>query len=112
MEHDPASRPTDDDLIAAAVRDWELNDYEGVIDDRTARIIASQEHGGQTSALYSLASAGAIDMERLSSELMASFMEAFGKDDARAAALDALGFYCIEHGDRGPVEGWHHSTRW
>lgn len=35
------------------------------IDDRTARYIASQLHGGQGSALYSLASCGVIDEERI-----------------------------------------------
>jgi hypothetical protein len=42
---------------------------EREVDDATARRIASQLHGGKTSALYGLASAGAIDEERVYREL-------------------------------------------
>ena len=40
------------------------------IDNRTARSIASQLHEGQSSALYSLASTGAIDEPRIYQELL------------------------------------------
>src|SRR5205814_5361294 len=39
------------------------------VDDATARAIAAQLHGGQDSALYSLASTGNLADERLEAEL-------------------------------------------
>lgn len=67
-----------------------------------ARVIASQWHSGQVSALYSLASCGAIRedcAEEVSRELRVA-----GHDDA--AVLAALLLYVVSRGVRGPVTGW------
>jgi hypothetical protein len=73
-------------------------------------MIASQFHSGQASALYSLASCGAIDLERLHAEyfVIHSTPEMPGADKRK---LDHLGIYFLEHGDRGPVAGWAQLSR-
>lgn len=53
-----AEHSWDERVICAGVEAAEREDRH--IDDRTARYIASQLHGGQASALYALASSGAI----------------------------------------------------
>lgn len=82
--------------IEAAVREGRS------IDDRTARYIASQLHGGQASALYALASSGAVWPE---------VIEELGRElDEQPASVrawnDSLAAYCALRGDRGPVDGW------
>jgi uncharacterized protein (DUF2342 family) len=70
------------------------------IDDATARVIAAQLHGGQTSALCSLATTGAI-VEGLEAELFA--------DDLPVEVepwTTALEEYLAAREHRGPVEGW------
>jgi hypothetical protein len=76
-----------------------------------ARRLASEWHGGQWSALYSLSSTGAIDVEAADREIMASLdLQPEGTDDERD--LDALLAYVHSHGPRGPVadDGW--TTLW
>ena len=81
-----------------------------VIDDRTARVIASAWHGGQWSALYSLASSGAVDADAALSELRQDHASAQDDDDMTAddkrRELGALMDYVSHVGDRGPVQGW------
>ncbi|MGH3903839.1 MAG: antirestriction protein ArdA [Pseudonocardiaceae bacterium] len=73
------------------------------IDDATARRIASQLHGGQDSALYALASSGAI-LDRLEREIAEAVQDL---PPARDSWIDALLAYAEWRGeDRGPREGW------
>src|ERR1022692_3021937 len=72
------------------------------IDDYTVRYIASQLHGGQVSALYSLASTGNID-PAVFAELEAD-RETF--EPQVQGWVDALHAYCRVRPDKGPVEGW------
>ena len=72
------------------------------IDDYTARYIAAQLHGGQVSALYSLASTGNID-SAVFTELEAD-RESF--EPHVQGWVDALHGYCQARPSKGPVEGW------
>src|SRR5690242_709489 len=75
---------------------------EREIDDRTARYIAGQLHGGQASALYALTSSGAIVEEEVYSEL-----EATGEQlPAVRRWTEALAAYCRARPDKRPVLGW------
>jgi hypothetical protein len=92
---------SDDKLVRrnlAALGEGEL------IDDATARVIASQWSDGQWAALYSLSSCGAID-ERTTGEIEAEI-----RHDATSPeqypALEALLAYVEHHGTRGAVDGW------
>ncbi|WP_163573016.1 hypothetical protein [Fodinicola feengrottensis] len=57
----------DDTTIARGINT--AAEHGRVIDDLTARVIAGQFHGGEGSALYSLASCGAVDAAGLHREL-------------------------------------------
>ncbi len=72
------------------------------IDDRTARYIASQLHEGQASALYSLASSGAI-AEEVHAELTRDFDQ---QPDQVRNWINWLGTYCLNREWKGPVTGW------
>ncbi len=72
------------------------------IDDRTARYIASQLHGGQGSALYALASSGAIE-PRVIGELDRDRTE---RPPLVRRWIACLTIYCGAHPERGPVVGW------
>jgi hypothetical protein len=76
------------------------------IDDYTARFIAGQLHGGQGSALYSLASTGNInpDVRRELDADRKSF------EPQVRGWVDALTAYCEAREDKGPVEGWIQRT--
>lgn len=74
------------------------------IDDATARVVAAQLHGGQTSALCSLATTGAI-VEGIEAELYAD-----GLPVEVEPWITALEEYIEARENRGPVEGW--STLW
>jgi hypothetical protein len=94
---------TDDAYLEWAMTNAEIS-WKSV-DHIAARMIASQFHGGQASALYCLASTGAIDLERLRNEYIAIHADPnICEDDKRK--LDHLGSYVLDHGIRGPVEGW------
>jgi antirestriction protein len=72
------------------------------IDHRTARYIASQLHDGQASALYALASSGAVPSE---------VFDELNHDRAEQSAMarrwmDCLTLYCAARADTGPVAGW------
>lgn len=72
------------------------------IDDRTARYIAGQLHGGQASGLYAFAATGAIT-DRAMSELVS---ERAVQEPAVQVWIDALIAYCAGRPDTGPVVGW------
>src|SRR5882724_3380147 len=72
------------------------------IDDRTARYIASQLHEGQASALYSLASSGAI-AEEVHAELTRDFDH---QPEHVRNWINWLGTYCLNREWKGPVTGW------
>src|SRR5579872_2531555 len=63
--HEPAVPPDPESWDERVIREGiQAAVTEGrPIDDRTARYIAGQLHGGQSSALYSLASSGAVRSE-------------------------------------------------
>lgn len=111
MNHEQPHAPTDEELIDQGIYWAHLNRLP--IPDSTARRIAMQWHGGQSSALYSLGSSGAIDRERLDPELeearrlCPSTLE--GEQDADR--LTWLSMYVQGEQDRGPVEGWERLTQ-
>jgi len=79
-----------------------------MIDDRTAQRIAAEWHSGQSSALYALASSGAIlDVDLIRYEID---MDLADGNDADRLILDQLGEYINAHGPRSPVPGWYEST--
>jgi hypothetical protein len=74
-----------------------------MINDGQARRIASEWHGGQVSALYSLASCGAITectRDEISDELQQLDVGRVRRD------LLALDKYVRRNGARGPQSGW------
>ena len=75
---------------------------ERAIDDRTARYIAGQLHGGQQTGLYALASSGAIT-DTVVGELVS---ERLDQEPGVRGWIDALIAYCAQRPDPGPVEGW------
>lgn len=93
---------SDEDIIQRAI----ARNLSGErITDGEARVIASQWHAGQSSALYALASSGAILKDDLLREL---YSEMITHDDRQSAnrELAALERYVHIHGQRGPVTGW------
>jgi hypothetical protein len=74
------------------------------IDDATARAIAAQLHGGQSSALYALASSGAV-VDGLRAELHA-WRENDNADVTVEPWLDALDEYVDGRDDLGSTEDW------
>jgi antirestriction protein len=95
-------RLTDEQLIHYGIT--EALREERSIDHATARAIAAQLHGGQASALYVLASSGAL-VEGLGYEL-----DAWRTDDTPVEVepwLDALSEYLDSRDDPNPIDGWH-----
>src|ERR1051326_5021122 len=93
---------TDDQLIHYHITEALREDRP--IDHATARCIAAQLHGGQASALYALASNGAVS-EGLTAEL-----DSWRTNDTPVEVepwLDALDEYLGSRDDPNPVEGWH-----
>ena len=83
-----------------------------MITDVEAARIASEWHGGGGSALYVLASSGAIvlgdeGMEWISAkhEIEACFDGPY-QDIRDSHDLNGLLSYVEHHGSRGPIEGW------
>jgi antirestriction protein len=95
-------RLTDDQLIHLHIT--EALREARPIDHATARAIASQLHGGQASALYALASSGAV-VDDVRAEL-----DAWREDDETGVEvepwLDALDEYLESRDDPNSVEGW------
>lgn len=84
---------------------WEADVEQRPIDHTTARMAAAQLHTGQKSALYSLASCGAVDGEGLYGEIVRAYREPEVTEQVERW-LACLGMYAIEHDGRGPVRGW------
>lgn len=106
---------SDQDIIRAASKRWQARQE---ITDGQARVIASQWHGGQVSALCALATSGAIT-EDAQGEVNAAVSDAERRLDAGTVsaedvtpddllALRALGEYVSDRDERGPVAGWSH----
>jgi hypothetical protein len=78
-----------------------------MIDDATARRIASEWHGGQSSDLYALVSTGTIrDTCKLETGnlLLNSDVNVHGQE--AIDELTDLHAYVLEHEVRGPQPGW------
>jgi hypothetical protein len=79
-------------------------EHPHVYDHATARVIASQLHGGQTSPLYALVSSGAL-VDGLRTEL-----HTWRRGDTPVVVepwLDALDEYLDSRADEaGPIDGW------
>lgn len=75
------------------------------IDDRTARIIASAWHSGQSSPLYSLASTGAINADT-SAEIADNMSNVDETKEDDLSELGMLSSYVEHHGIRGRQNGW------
>lgn len=111
MEHlpqqEPAFRLTDDHLVALAIIEAIAEKRE--ITDAAARVMASQLHGGQWSALYEMASSGSIDEDRLPEELAALYNEETSTLQVRDM-VNMLSSYCSKRDDKGSQPGW--SLQW
>jgi len=76
--------------------------------DAVARRIAAEWHGGQTSALLTLATTGAITadaLDEVDAELAGTVPGDHELADERADLI-ALRDYIAQTGERGPVHGW------
>lgn len=83
-----------------------------IIDDRTARKIASDWHNGDGSALYAFLSTGAIlptCKGEIRSELAESLQRQYPDHDVHDLA--ALLCYVMTHGERDPIADWSERTR-
>lgn len=107
--HLAAPQPPTPDELAIRQGIIAAEDEGREIDDATARRMAAQFHGGQDSALYSLASSGEIDKPRVEREI-AQELECQTDPEVREW-LNWLGAYCIRREHKGPVDGWHETTR-
>src|SRR6266540_1098951 len=105
-EHEPTLVPPpeesrDEHAIQLGIEAARAEDRE--VDDAVARCIAAQLHGGQGSALYSLASTGSLEDDRLEAELR----ELYQSHNPRILEwASVLGTYALHRQHRGPVDGW------
>lgn len=99
----PRETVSDHDLVRNGITEA-CRDRTGLTDG-VARIIASQLHDGQNSALYSLASTGRIDETLLIQEIGYELLQDQLSGEDRVAAR-LLGLYVLRHGDRPQVDGW------
>jgi antirestriction protein ArdC len=102
--HEQPQAPIDESWDERVIREGiETAEREGgSIDDRTARYIASQLHGGQASALYSLASTG-----RISPDIDRELADGYDQQTDQARLwIRWLGGYCDYRRDKGSVPGW------
>jgi antirestriction protein len=76
---------------------------EREVDDAVARCIAAQLHGGQASALYSLASTGNLAHDNLDRELSELYQDTSPQVREWASVL---GTYALHRENRGSVDGW------
>lgn len=77
-----------------------------VISDGQARCIAADWHGGMCSALYSLASSGAIDLDGVRREISRELWK-LDVGEVRRPLL-ALDKYVRQAGERPAQTGWSH----
>lgn len=75
------------------------------VDQSTARLIASQWHGGQASALYAFSSSGYVDRSSIVAELARCAVFADIGDDVETdrRALDALRAFVLASDDDSPI---------
>lgn len=107
----PERRPrlSDEELIELALDRAEAD--ETPIDNATARVIASQLHAGQASAMYALASTGKIFPRHLELEFRVDRQFADHGDAPEVARwLQRLQEYVEARESHDPVEGW--SAMW
>lgn len=100
----PPEESPDEQVIRQGIEQAQREGTE--IDDRTARYIAAQLHEGQTSALYRLASTGAV-AEAVQDELTQGFDQ---QTDQVQDWINWLGTYCLNRQDKGPAPGWAESA--
>ena len=81
-----------------------MSSVTAVITDGQARRIASDWHGGISSALYSLASSGAIDLHRVRGEISRELWQ-LDVGEVRRELL-ALDKYVRTAGERPTQAGW------
>lgn len=74
------------------------------VTDAVARAIAAELHDGQGSALYSLASTGSLEHERLDGELHELYQS---RDPRILEWASMLGTYALHREHKGAVGGWH-----
>lgn len=104
MEQDP--QQSDVRRINNGISRSEFSEFP--LDDATARLIAAQLHDGQASAMYSFASCGAIDIQRLMPELTGTELAAKAVEDGQTTRwAHALMGYIMGYGNRGAVKDWH-----
>lgn len=92
------------DVLASAIH--EAQQAGEIISDEAARVIAASLHGGQNSAMYSLASNGSLNMGALRDELDQLWQDESLDPEIKdwIAALDA---YVSGRPDKGIVDRWH-----
>src|SRR5437763_15224935 len=94
----PLPESGDERAIQLGIEAARAEDRE--VHDATARAIAAQLHGGQNTALYSLASTGNLADERLEAELH----ELYQNPDPRLLDwASVLGTYALHREHRWPV---------
>jgi antirestriction protein len=98
---EPEPRESWDERVIREGIDAAVNEGRA-IDNRTARYIAGQLHDGQGSAVYALASSGAIQPD-VYDELDCGQTE---QPDAVRRWIAALSVYCATRAGQGPVDGW------
>jgi hypothetical protein len=77
-----------------------------LMSDTTARRVASEWHGGGGTALYALASTGAIDTAREGHDIRREIADALPGAFYANHELIQLDMYVKAAGSRGPVDGW------
>lgn len=96
--------------------DWDIINTEldaaerekRTVSDLVARVIATQFHGGQPSALYAFSSTGIIE-DHLDDEIHAAIQDS--NEDEERRALEALDTYCKGRSDKSRQAGWS-TLRW
>lgn len=96
--------PWDDDALVDYYLE-QANTEETGIDSACARVIASQLHDGQASALHDFVTTGIVDYERISRELEATLQDP-EIDEHAQDRIAVLVTYLQSREDTGPVEGW------
>lgn len=92
---------SDADIVAEAVARFHRTEH---ITDGEARVIASQWHGGQSSALCTLATTGGVRYGEVLDEIWGELNR--DQESVDRQALEALMAYVFSVGPRGSVAGW------
>ncbi len=97
----PPEESRDEQAIQLGIEAARAEDRE--VDDAVARCIAAQLHGGQGSALYSLASTGSLEDDLMETELCELYQS---RNPRILEWASVLGTYALHREHRGPVDGW------